>query len=128
MAVLLLLVASPAWADCPLDLGHGTGLVVFSEHFIIAVRTDPAMVEIDEPIDFVLNVCTKNGDPAELMGVDAQLDEAHVLDEAPHIVPGADGRYRVENLTFTAAGSWEIGFNVRSDRDVERLTHDLIVR
>jgi hypothetical protein len=27
VALLALFVSTPAWADCPLDLGHGTGVV-----------------------------------------------------------------------------------------------------
>jgi hypothetical protein len=124
----LVLPTMPALADCPLDLGHGTGLVVFSEHFIIAMRPDPMVVEVGEPIALILNVCTKNGDAAELLSVDAQLDEQHALNHAPKIVPGSDGRYRAEGLTFSAPGSWEVGFDVRSDKFTERLTHGLTVR
>src|SRR2546430_667252 len=40
-ALLVLLAALPAWADCPLDLGRGTGLVVFSDHYMVAFRPDP---------------------------------------------------------------------------------------
>ena len=43
-SLLLLLarqIGSPVWADCPLDLGHGTGWVVFCKHYIIAFRPDP---------------------------------------------------------------------------------------
>ena len=32
--------AAPALADCPLDLGRGTGWVVFSDHYMIAFRPD----------------------------------------------------------------------------------------
>jgi hypothetical protein len=127
LALLLVVLATPALADCPLDLGRGTGIVVFSEHFIIALRPDPLRLEVGTTVALVLNVCTKGGEPAELMGIDAQLDEKNVIAEAPRIVSGESGRYRVEGLVFTAPGSWEIGFNVREGKDVERLTHDLIV-
>jgi hypothetical protein len=129
LPLLLVLAASPAVAECPLDLGHGSGLVVFSEHFIIAVRTDPSVIEVGEPFSLILNVCTKGGEPADLVGIDAQLDEKNVIDQAPRIVRGTDGRYRAEELVLTAPGSWEIGFNVRTDSgSVERLTHDLIAK
>ena len=128
LAVIVLPAACPAWAgDCPLDLGHGTGLVVFSQQFILAVRPEPAVIEVGQPVVLHLNVCTKGGEPAELTKVDAQLDEANVIDEA-RIVRGADGRYRIEGLTFNAAGSWEIGFEVNAGGTVERLSHDLIVK
>ena len=132
LAVLLalaVLAAAPVAraADCPLDLGHGTGLVVFSEHFILAVRSDPAVIEVGQPVVLHLNVCTKGGEAAELTKVDAQLDEANVIEET-RIVRGANGRYRVEGLTFTSAGSWEIGFEVSAGGQAERLTHDLIAK
>ena len=128
LAISLLLASSPAFASCPLDLGRGTGIVVFSEHFIIAVRPEPSRFEVGETFALVLNVCTKSGEPAELTGVDAQLDEKNVIDQAPSIVAGKDGRYRVDDLVLTAPGSWEIGFNVREGKDVERLTHDIVVK
>jgi hypothetical protein len=121
-------VTTPVLADCPLDLGHGTGLVVFSEHFIIAMRPDPAVIEVGEPIALILNVCTKGGDVAELTSIDARLDDQHVLRRPPSIVPGDDGRYRAEGLTFNAPGYWEVGFSVRSGTFSERLSHDLVVR
>ena len=127
LAFCLATVATPALADCPLDLGRGTGIVFFSEHFIIALRPDPLRLEVGAAAALILNVCTKGGEPAELISIDAQLDEKHVIAEVPNIVAGGSGRYRAEGLTLTAPGSWEIGFNVRHGKDVERLTHDLSV-
>ena len=84
-------------------------------------------IEVGSTFALVLNVCTKGGEPADLVGIDAQLDEKNVISEVPRLVYSGDGRYRAEGLTLTAPGSWEIGFNVRQGKDVERLTHDLIV-
>jgi hypothetical protein len=127
LALLLVATATPALADCPLDLGRGTGIVVFSEHFIIALRPDPLRLEVGGAFALVLNVCTKGGEPADLVSIDAQLDEKNVIGDVPNIVSSGSGRYRAEGLVLTAPGSWEIGFNVRQGKDVERLTHDLIV-
>lgn len=126
LALLFVLVATPALADCPLDLGRGTGIVVFSEHFIIALRPEPLRLEVGSPFSLILNVCTKGGEPADLVGIDAQLDEKNMISEVPNIVSSGSGRYRAEGMVLTAPGSWEIGFNVRQGKDVERLTHDLI--
>jgi hypothetical protein len=127
LALLAIAIALPALADCPLDLGRGTGIVVFSEHFIIAVRPDPLRLEVGQTFALIVNVCTKGGEPAELMAIDAQLDEKNVISDVPRIVSGGNGRYRAEGLVLTAPGSWEVGFNVREGKNVERLTHDLIV-
>ncbi len=51
-------MATPAWANCPLDLGRGTGWVVFSDHYMMAFRSDPLRIEVGEPFALVLNVCT----------------------------------------------------------------------
>ncbi len=127
--VALPAVVSPASADCPLDLGHGVGWVVFSQHYMIAFRPDPSRIEIGEPFALVLNVCTKRGEVAELTGVDAQLsDEGHGPSQHLKIVPGKDGRYRAEGLLLPAAGRWEVAFDVRSAGDSERLTHELVVQ
>jgi hypothetical protein len=123
------MIAVPAWADCPLDLGHGVGWVVFSQHYMIAFRPDPSRIEIGEPFALVLNVCTKRGDAAELVGVDAQLSgEGQTPSQHLKIVPGKDGRYRAEGLVLATAGRWEVAFDVRSGQESERLTHDLVVQ
>lgn len=127
LVVLFALFTTPALADCPLDLGHGTGIVIFSEHFIIALRPDPLRLEVAGPFALVLNVCTKGGEPADLVSVDAQLDEKNAIGGVTNIVSSGEGRYRVEGLVLPAPGAWEIGFNVRQGKDAERLTHDLIV-
>ena len=65
IALMALTLATPALADCPLDLGRGTGWVVFSDHYMIAFRPDPVRIEVGEPFALVLNVCTKGGNPAD---------------------------------------------------------------
>ena len=123
----LALIAAPAWADCPLD--HGAGWVVFSQHYMIAFRPDPSRIEIGEPFALVLNVCTKGGDAAELVGVDAQMsEEARGPNQHLKIVPGKDGRYRAEGLLLPTAGRWEVGFDVRSGAESERLTHEIVLQ
>jgi hypothetical protein len=130
LAAALAALAAPAWAlDCPLDLGHGVGWVVFSEHYMIAFRPDPSRIEIGEPFALVLNVCTKGGEAAELVGVDAQsADEGRSPSQHLTIVPGQNGRYRAEGLVLPTAGRWEVAFDVRSGGDIERLTHELVVQ
>jgi hypothetical protein len=134
-ALGLILATTPAWADCPLDLGHGTGWVVFSQHYMIAFRPDPPHVEAGTDLALVLNVCTKRGDAAELVAV-----EVHAIDASSSerrdppaseslrlsIVPGVDGRYRAEGLLLAKPGRWEVDFDVRSGGDIERLTHEIV--
>ena len=128
VSLVLAMLASPAWADCPLDLGHGVGWVVYSQNYMIAFRPDPSRIEIGEPFALVLNVCTKRGEVAELVGVDAQLsDEGRAPSQHLKIVPGKDGRYRAEGLLLPTAGRWEVAFDVRSAGDSERLTHEIVV-
>ena len=127
--VALPAVVSSAWADCPLDLGHGVGWVVFSQHYMIAFRPDPIRIEIGEPFALILNVCTKGGDAAELLGVDAQpSDDTRGSTQHLKIVPGKDGRYRAEDLLLPRAGRWEIAFDVRSSGESERLTHEIVLQ
>jgi len=127
--ILSLMLAAPALADCPLDLGHGVGWVVFSQHYMIAFRPDPSRIEVGEPFALILNVCTKGGDAAELVSVDAQLsDEARAPSQHLTIVPGKDGRYRAEGLLLSTAGRWEVAFSVRSGKHSEQLTHEIVVQ
>ena len=129
VSLALAMLSSPAWADCPLDLGHGVGWVVYSQNYMIAFRPDPSRIEIGEPFALVLNVCTKRGEVAELVGVDAQLsDEGRAPSQHLKIVPGKDGRYRAEGLLLPTAGRWEVAFDVRSAGDSERLTHEIVVQ
>lgn len=128
-ALLTVVLASPAFADCPLDLGRGTGWVVFSSHYMLAFRADPMRIETGEPFTLVLNVCTKNGKPAELVAVDAQMPEhRHGMNYRPSIVGGDNGRYRAEGLVFHMPGRWELTFDVRAGEETERLTHDIILK
>jgi len=129
VSLVLAALAVPAWADCPLDLGHGVGWVVFSQHYMIAFRPDPSRIEIGEPFALILDVCTKRGDAAELVGVDAQMsDEARGPSQHLKIVAGKDGRYRAEGLVLATAGRWEVAFDVRSGEESERLTHEIVVQ
>jgi hypothetical protein len=128
-ALLVLLAALPAWADCPLDLGRGTGLVVFSDHYMVAFRPDPVRIEIGGPFSLLFNVCTKSNNPGELVAVDAQMPEhKHGMNYRPTIVSLGDGRYRVEGMVFHMPGRWEITIDVRAGEETERLSHEFIVR
>src|SRR4030095_5235256 len=87
--------------DCPLDLGHGTGLVVFSGQHILAFRPDPIRIEVGQPFALLLNVCTRRGEPAELLSVEATMPaHKHGMNYAPAIVSRGDGRYRAEGMLF----------------------------
>jgi hypothetical protein len=126
---LVALVNSSARADCPMDLGHGTGWVVFSQHYMIAFRPDPMQVEVGEPVSLIMNVCTKAGDAAELVGVGAQaVDDAKSPGQHLTLSGGTDGRYRAEGLSFPTPGYWEIEFDVRSPGESEELTHEIMVK
>ncbi len=129
IAVLLLLLPGSAWAaECPLDLGHGTGIVIFSERYMLALRPEPMRIEMGQPFTLLMNVCTKAGEPAELVDVVVSLDEG-TPDAHPHVQPEDNGRYRVEGLMLTKAGSWELAFDVRTGGgEIERLTHDIVVK
>ena len=128
-ALLFLMLPSTARAaDCPLDLGHGTGIVIFSERYMLALRPDPMRVEVGEPFALLMNVCTKAGEPAELVDVVVTLDEATPAVRS-HVKPEDNGRYRVEGLMLPKAGSWELAFDVRTaGGEPERLTHDIVLK
>ena len=128
-ALFLLGLPGSVWAaDCPLDLGHGTGIVIFSERYMLALRPEPMRVEVGEPFSLLMNVCTKAGEPAELVDVVVTLDEITPATR-PHVKPEDNGRYRVEGLLLPKAGSWELAFDVRTaGGEPERLTHDIVLK
>ncbi len=116
---------------------HAIGIVsgspglswIFSDLYMLALRPDPIRVEVGEPFALIMNVCTKGGEPAELVGVDATLSEQkHGMTRAATLKSGGEGRYRVEGLLFDTVGSWEVAFDVRSGGEVQRLTHDFVVK
>jgi hypothetical protein len=111
-----------------MDLGHGTGWVVFSERYMIAFRPDPMPIEVGEPVSLIMNVCTKSGEAAELVKVGAERLDAKMPGQHLKVTGGLDGRYRVDGLSFLAPGRWEIEFDVRSDEGSEELTHEIIVK
>ena len=128
--LLSLFTSLPAWAgDCPLDLGHGTGLVVFSRQHMIAFRPDPIRLEVGQPFTLLLNVCTRRNEPAELVAVEATMPaHKHGMNYTPTIVSRGDGRFRAEGMLFHMPGTWEVAFDVRSDDRTERLTHEFILK
>jgi hypothetical protein len=132
--ILVLLFASmPASAECPLDLGHGTGIVVYSDQYMIALRPDPMRIEVGQPFALLMNVCTKAGEPAELVRVDATMPEhKHGMNYAPTLEAAGNGRYRVKGLLFHMPGNWEVAFDVRpADKEggeIQRLTHDFVLK
>lgn len=129
LAAVLLLAASPALADCPLDLGRGTGIVVFTSHYIVAFRPEPLRIEVGEPFSLLLNVCTKSDNPAELVAVDATMpDHKHGMNYRPTILSTGEGRYRVEGMVFHMPGRWEINIDVRAGEESERLSHEFILK
>ena len=128
-ALSSLLFAMPGWANCPLDLGRGTGWVVFSGDYMIAFRPEPHTIEVGAPFSLIMNICTKNNQPAELVAIDAQMPEhKHGMNYKPTIVAGKDGRYRADGLLFHMPGRWEIDFDVRRGGDIERLSHDFLLK
>ena len=132
IAALLGFLLAPAWAwagDCPLDLGHGTGWVVFSDRYMLAFRPDPPLIEAGQPFALILNVCTRQGDAAQLVSVGGELSEKHKpMESRPTIVPGANGRFRAEGMLFGEPGHWEVTFDLRTGGQTERLSHEIVVK
>jgi hypothetical protein len=133
IALLVLFASAPAWADCPLDLGHGTGIVIFSDRYMLALRPDPIRIEVGQPFALIMNVCTKAGEPAELVKVDATLpDLKRSMNDTPTIESAGNGRYRIEGLLFNMPGNWEVDFDVRpADKpggEIQRLAHDFVLK
>ena len=128
-ALLGAFLATPAWADCALDLGRGTGWVVFSDQYLMAFRTDPLRIEVGEPFALVVNVCTRRGGAAELLAVGATMPEhRHGMHYRATITAKGEGRFRAEGLLFHMPGRWEINFDVAASAESERLTHDIILK
>ena len=133
IALLVLFASNPSWADCPLDLGHGTGIVIYSDRYMLALRPDPIRLEVGQPFSLIMNVCTKAGEPAELVRVDATMPEhKHGMNYAPTVQARGDGRFRVEGMLFHMPGNWEVSFDVRpADRpggEIHRLSHDFVLQ
>lgn len=128
-ALLGAFLATPAWADCALDLGRGTGWVVFSDHYLMAFRSDPLRIEVGEPFALVVNVCTRRGGAAELVAVDASMPEhRHGMNYRAAIAAKGEGRFRAEGLLFHMPGRWEITFDVGGGAESERLSHDILLK
>ena len=129
IALLLVSVSGPAWADCPLDLGHGTGIVIYSDRYMLALRPEPMRIEVGQPFGLIMNVCTKPGEPAELVRVDATMPEhKHGMNYATTVRGLGNGRYRVEGMLFHMPGNWEVTFDVRDGGDIQRLAHDFVLK
>jgi len=55
-------------------------------------------------------------------------EHKHGMNYAPTLKSNGDGRYRVEGLLFHMPGNWEVAFDVRSGGEIQRLTHDFILK
>ena len=128
-ALIALLIAVPAWADCPLDLGRGTGSSVLRATTWWPSGPSRCASRSAQPFSLLFNVCTKNDKPAELVAVDAQMPEhKHGMNYRPTIVSLGDGRYRVDGMVFHMPGRWELAFDVRAGEESERLSHEFVVK
>lgn len=129
LALAASLGMASARAECPMDLGRGTGWVIFSQYHMIAFRPDPLQIEVGDTVALIMNVCTKAGEAAELVGVGAErIDDDTVPAQHLKLTGGQDGRYRAEGLSFPSGGRWEIEFDVRSSGETEQLTHEIQVK
>jgi hypothetical protein len=126
--LLVSTVSTSALADCPLDLGRGTGWVVFSDQYMIAFRPEPMRIDVGQPFALLLNVCTRKGNPAELVAIEAQIEEGRPMKVKAALVSTGEGRYRAEDLVLDAPGRWELNIDVRAGGDSERLSHEIIVK
>lgn len=129
LAASLLAWPGAASADCPLDLGRGTGWVVFSDRAMIAFRPEPMRIEVGQPFSLLFNVCTRKDNPGELVAIDAHMPEhRHGMNYRPTIVSTGEGRFRAEGLVFHMPGRWELDIDVRAGSEIERLSHEIIVK
>ncbi|MGD9884152.1 MAG: hypothetical protein AB7U95_28995 [Reyranella sp.] len=134
VAALALAGSLSAWpmaaaADCPLDLGRGTGWVVYSDRTMVAFRPEPMRIEVGQPFSLLFNVCTRKDNPAELLAVDAHMPEhRHGMNYRPAIVSAGKGRFRADGLVFHMPGRWELDIDVRAGSETERLNHEIIVK
>jgi hypothetical protein len=55
-------------------------------------------------------------------------EEGHPMKVKPTLVSAGEGRYRAEDLMLDAPGRWELAIDVRAGGEVERLTHEIIVK
>ena len=77
----------------------------------------------------LFNICTRSNNPAELVALDAVMpDHRHGMNYRPTIVGNGEGRFRVEGVVFHMPGRWELAIDVRAGGDVERLSHEIIVK
>jgi hypothetical protein len=115
LMLALLAWAAPAMADCPLDLGRGTGWVVFSDHYMVAFRPEPMQIQVGEPFSLLFNVCTKSNNPAELVAVDARMpDHKHGMNYRPTIRAGGRRPLSRRGMVFHMPGRWELSIDVRA--------------
>ena len=67
---------------------------------MLALRPEPMRIEVGEPFALLMNVCTKGGEPAELVDVDVtSSDEEHARPATP-----PSGRSRTTTAAIASRG------------------------
>ncbi|MCX7147221.1 MAG: hypothetical protein NT042_13745 [Sulfuritalea sp.] len=123
----LSVMAGAANAACPPT--ESDGAVIRKGDLLLAYQPLGKANRIPMAKHFALDVqlCDKNGvSAARLQQVDATMPEhRHGMNYRPAITPMGAGRFRVEGMMFHMAGHWELAFEVRTGKELVRLTHDV---
>lgn len=123
----LSVMAGAANAACPPT--ESDGAVLRNGDLLLAYRLSEKTSRIPMAKHFALEVqlCNKDGvSAARLLKTDATMPEhRHGMNYRPAITPMGAGRFRVEGMMFHMAGHWELAFEVRTGKELVRLTHDV---
>lgn len=115
--------------ECGETLGAGVQRIDDSR-YVIAFRTQPSPVPVNQHFTITLAVCAKPGTAAPTaVRVDASMPaHKHGMNYRPTITRTGEGNFRAEGLLFHMPGRWELAFDVVTSSGTQRITHALDVR
>lgn len=121
---LLGVLASTVAAAQACELPGGGSQRIEGERYVIAWRSDPAVIAVGRHFAVEFLVCPKAGAPApESVRVDAHMPEhRHGMNYQAQLKPAAGGAQRAEGLMFHMPGRWEFIFELRAAGRTDRLT------
>lgn len=133
LAMSLAVAASAAGAECPPTERDGNllrqGDLTLVWRPVVGGDSPAKRIPMAKHFSLDIQLCDRSGaSSADLTKVDATMPaHRHGMNYRAVIKPLGGGRFRVDGMMFHMAGTWQLAFEVRANKETLRLNHDVQV-